>query len=156
MQLVTKYRDNWVLTIGGMNEVRERARKLGFNKVLIPSDLTKELAKVCPPQITASIHNAVALPRPPAEQYEPIYAVLVFAKPQDWDLDLQILLTLSLSGNGTLGSGTSAGSDIQNLGYRFTPKIYCLSLESKHLMAQNATTERAFLCALQYMWEEGR
>ncbi|KAI6307332.1 hypothetical protein MCOR31_008535 [Pyricularia oryzae] len=147
-QLVPEYRENWVLIIGGMAEAREQAKKLGFNKALISSDLAKESANVRPLQITASVHEAVAQPRLLAERSEPISAVLTFGQPQDWNLDLQILLSLSISGNGTVGYGTRAGGNVQSLGYQqdCTLKIYGLECP----MAQDDMC--AFLCALECKW----
>lgn len=156
LELVPEYRKNWVLIIGGMAEIREQTKKLGFNKALISSNLTKESAKIYPLQITASVHEAVAQPKPFAEQSEPISAVLIVGEPQNWHLDLQILLALSVSGDGTVGSGARAGRNPQNLGYQHdcTFKIHCLNLDFESLMAQNVTriAKHAFLHALQYMW----
>ncbi|KAI7909197.1 hypothetical protein M0657_011945 [Pyricularia oryzae] len=148
-QLVPKYRENWVLIIGGMAEAREQAKRLGFNKALISSDLAKESANVHPLRITASVHGAVAQPRLLAERSEPISAVLIFGQPQDWNLDLQILLALSISGNGTVGYGTRAGGSMQSLGYQqdCTLKIYGLECP----MAQDDMC--GFLCALQCKWK---
>ncbi|TLD09567.1 hypothetical protein PspLS_11866 [Pyricularia sp. CBS 133598] len=101
--LSSKYKDKWVLVIGGMAQTREQIKTLGFGKVLISSDPVKESANFHVQQASASIHNAVGIPRSFAEQSHPIAAIFVLNAPEDWVLDLHILLALLSPGDGWWG-----------------------------------------------------
>lgn len=158
LPLSSKYKDKWVLVIGGMAQAREQIKTLGFGKVLISSDLVKESANFHVQQASASIHNAVGIPRSFAEQSHPIAAIFVLNAPEDWVLDLHILLALLSPGDGRSGSDTTIRGSTQNFSYRHNgnPKLYCKSNPEFERPTPGGTilAEGAFLCALKAVWKD--
>lgn len=92
---------NTVLVIGGDGDLcRHVAKGYGFRNVIIPADILAAYPSVSP--FTTDKAPAYAQPLPPGEVK--IDAVLVFNDPRDWALDLQVLLDITLSDEGRLGT----------------------------------------------------
>ncbi|TLS20754.1 uncharacterized protein PpBr36_11003 [Pyricularia pennisetigena] len=156
--LVNRYKDQWILALGGMGQTRQEAQGLGFNKVLLSFDLTAEM-KYSVPDMSASVHNAVGQVRPYAEQEKPIAAMLIFSTPCDWGLDMEIILdqwNSKSSASGAL-SRTSSGLGAENYANDCLPKLYFKRRDiasSMEIYRQGLGTA-AFRSALQGVCSQG-
>jgi HAD superfamily hydrolase (TIGR01456 family) len=111
-----------VLVIGGVgNTMREVAQCYGFKHVLTPSDIYKEDPTVYPhTELTAAHHleHGADITRGP-DGHLKISAIMIWASPREWGLELQIIMDLLLSEKGYLGTVSSMNGDIKlpNRGY---------------------------------------
>lgn len=90
-----------MLVIGGDgDQCRHVAKEYGFRNVVIPADILAAYPPISP--FTTDKAPAYAQPLP--SENTKIDAVLVFNDPRDWALDLQVLVDLTLSDEGRLGT----------------------------------------------------
>lgn len=96
-----------MLVIGGDgDQCRHVAKEYGFRNVIIPADILAAYPPVSP--FTTDKAPAYAQPLPSEDTK--IDAVLVFNDPRDWALDLQVLVDVTLSDEGRLGTRRPANS----------------------------------------------
>ncbi|ROT42187.1 HAD-superfamily hydrolase [Sodiomyces alkalinus F11] len=115
--LVTNYRDETVLVLGGHgDQIRNLAHDYGFRKVVTSSDVVAKDEHIHPfPEMTGAHHALHGRSAVPGDGESPddtrIAAILVWSSPRDWCLDLQLVCDLLLSSRGVLGTRSPRNGD---------------------------------------------
>lgn len=170
--LVDRYADRPILVLGGTAEqVRDVARAYGFRKAITSADIFVEDKSLHPfPELTGKIleqhgrrWEEIGLDGPIKETS--IEAVLVWASPRDWCLDLQLVIDLMLSKGGLMGtkspkngqSTTEDGSPLENNGYLQDnqPALYFCNPDITWATKadQARLAQGAFKAALEGIWD---
>jgi HAD superfamily hydrolase (TIGR01456 family) len=124
---VDAYKGKAILALGAVGQAaRTVAEKYGFGEVYTPSDLIVAVPHIWPfEEATMEYHRQHARTDKFAKDAEgkfiipPISAILLFASPRDWGLDLQLIHDLLLSDSGVLGtrSPLNGNTSLPNNGY---------------------------------------